>query len=93
MFAFIMATAHSVAPTPPHRIDFIDENDRRRRFLGLLKEVPDPAGPNPNEHFHEVRPGNGEERYAGFPSDRPGQEGLPRPWRAFQEDPGWNLGT
>ena len=58
------------------RVDFIDENDAGRVFLGLFEHVAHAAGADADEHLDEIRPRNGEERHACLASDGAGQQGL-----------------
>ena len=37
-----------------HGVDFVDEHDARRFFLGLTEEVADTRGADAYEHFHKV---------------------------------------
>src|SRR5450756_155077 len=57
------------------RVDFIDEDDARRVLLGLLEHVAHAARADADEHFHEVRTRNGEERHVGFARDRARDQG------------------
>ena len=44
-------------------IDFINEDDAGRMFLGLLEHVTYTRGTDTDEHFHKIRTGNGKERH------------------------------
>ena len=46
------------------RVDFIDEDNAGRVFLGLFEHVADARRPHTDEHFHKVRTGNCKERHA-----------------------------
>ncbi len=69
LLALIMAAAQAGAAMPAHRIDFIDEDDAGGVLLGLLEHVAHARGADADEHFHEIRPGNGE-RTAPWPRRR-----------------------
>src|SRR5947207_1288011 len=51
------------------RVDFIDENNARRRFLALLEHVADSARADPDKHFHEIGAADGKEWNIGFTGD------------------------
>ena len=55
-------------------------------LLALLEQVAHTGGAHADEHLHEVRAADAEERHARFASDRFGQEGLARPRRADDQD-------
>ena len=76
LLALVMAAAQARAPVAPDGVDLIHEHDAWGRLLGLLEEVADPRGADPNEHLDEVRPGDAEERHARLARDGPGQQGL-----------------
>jgi hypothetical protein len=83
---FVQAADRQVGPAAAQGVQFVDEDDARRLGFGLLEEVPHARGANAHEHLHELRAGDREERHAGFPRDRPGQQGLAGPRRANQQD-------
>ena len=57
-------------------VDFIDEDDARRVFLGILEHVAHACGTDADKHLDEIGAGNAEERDLGFTGDRPCQQGL-----------------
>jgi len=77
----------------PQRIEFVDEDDGRRRLAGLLKQVAHPRRAHPHEHLHELRTADGEKRHPGFPRQRPRQQGLARTRRSHQEHAFGNPGA
>ena len=85
LLPLVVASSETGAPVPSHRVDLVDEDDRRRRRLGLLEEVTDPAGAHAHEHLDEVRSRDREERHTGLTGYRPGQEGLARTGRPVEE--------
>ena len=48
----------------------------RPMLAGRLEQVAHPAGADADEHLHEVRAGDRQERHAGLAGDGPGDEGL-----------------
>ena len=76
LFAFVVSAAEAGAAMAADGVDFIDEDDAGGVLLALLEEVADAAGADADEHFHEVRTGDGEERDIGFAGDGAGQQGL-----------------
>ena len=71
-----MSAAHAVAAVTADRVNFVDENDARGGFLALLEHVADARGAHADEHLHEIRTADGEERHIRFASDRARQQGL-----------------
>ena len=58
---------------PGHRIELIDEDDRRRRGLRLHEEITDPTRAHTHEHFNELRGADREERGVRLTGHRPRQ--------------------
>src|SRR5437588_7415498 len=80
-----MSAAHTVAAMTSDRVDFVDENDARGRFLALLKHVAHTACADTDEHLHEIRSADGEERDIGFARDRAREQGFSGAGRADQQ--------
>ena len=76
LFALIVSAAQARAAMPAHGIDFVDENDAGRVLLGLFEHVAHPRCAHADEHFHEIRAGNGEKRHFGFAGNGSRQQGL-----------------
>ena len=85
LLALIVAAAQAGAAMAAHGVDFIDEDDAGRVLLALLEQVAHAAGAHADEHLHEVRTGDGEERHAGFAGDGARQQGLAGSRRADQQ--------
>ncbi|MPM36084.1 hypothetical protein SDC9_82679 [bioreactor metagenome] len=68
-----MSATHTGATLTSNCIDFIDEDDCRGSFFGLIEQITHTAGTDTDEHFHEFRTGNREERHTGLTSDSFGQ--------------------
>jgi hypothetical protein len=66
LFAFIVTAANTVSTVAADGVDFVDENDARRRFLALLEHVADAAGPDTDEHLDKIGAADGEERNVRF---------------------------
>jgi hypothetical protein len=77
----------------PDGVDLVDEHDGGGVGLGLLEQVTHPGGTNPDEHLDEVRAGDGVERHARLPGDRPGEQRLAGPRRAVEQDALGDLGA
>ena len=73
------------------RVDFIDEDDAGRVFLGLIEHIADTAGADADEHLDEVRAGNTEERHPRFTGDSFGEQGLAGAGRADHQHAAWNF--
>ena len=85
LLALVVAAAQPGPALPPHRIDLVDEDDARRVALGLLEQVAHPAGADADEHLHELRAGDREERHAGLAGDGLGHQRLAGAGRADQQ--------
>src|ERR1700691_165533 len=57
-------------------VNFVDEYNARRVLLALFEKIAHTAGAYADEHFHEIRAGDGEERNVGFAGDRACQQSL-----------------
>ena len=68
------------------RVELVDEDDARGLVLGLLEQVADARGADPDEHLDELRAGQGEERHVRLAGDSPRQERLTGARRADQQD-------
>src|SRR5262245_8692445 len=71
-----MSAAHAMAAVTAYRVDFVDENDARRRFLSLLEHVANARGADADKHLHEIGATDGEERHISFTCDGACQQGL-----------------
>ena len=59
-----------------HRVELVDEDDRRRLLAGLAEQPADAGGAEPGEHLDERRGRLGEELGLGLVGDRLGQQRL-----------------
>lgn len=66
LLTLVMTTAHAGATMATDRVDFVNEDDAWRVFLGLLEHVANAARTNTHEHLDEVGTGDREERNLGF---------------------------
>ncbi len=85
LFALVVTAAQAGAAVPAHGIDFIDEDDAGGVLLGLLEHIANAGRADADEHFDEIRAGNGEKRHLGFAGDGPGEQGLAGAGRAHHE--------
>ena len=85
LLTFVVAAAETGASVSAHRVDLVDEDDRRRVLLCLLKEVAHTACTHADEHFHEVRTGDREERHACLSCDRSCEQRFTGTGRAEQQ--------
>ena len=67
------------------RVDFVDEDDAGGVLLALFEQIAHAAGADADEHFHEVRTGDGEERHVGFARDGAGQQSFAGAGRTDQQ--------
>src|SRR5581483_2923848 len=73
-------------PRAPDRVELVDEDDRRRRLLGLREEVADARGADADDRLHELRGREREEGDVRLARDGAREERLPGPGRAREED-------
>ena len=85
LFPFVVAAEGTGITFFADGVDFIDEDDARRLFLGLVEKVAHTGGAHADEHFDEFRPGNAEEGDLGFAGDGFGEQGLAGARRADQQ--------
>ncbi len=85
LLALVVAAAEAGAAMAADRVDFVDEDDAGRVLLGLLEHVAHAARADADEHFDEVRTGDGEERHVGFARHRASGQRLTGAGRADQQ--------
>ena len=66
-------------------VELVDEDDRRRRLLGLLEEVAHAARADADDHLDELRGGEREERHVGLAGDGARQQRLAGAGRAREQ--------
>ena len=66
LLPLVVAAAQSGAAVAADGVDLVDEDDRRSLSLGLLEQVADPAGTDPDEHLDELGAGDGVEGDSTF---------------------------
>ena len=66
-------------------VDFVDEDNARRILLTLLKQVAHAACADADEHLHEIRAGDREERNVSFAGYSSGEQSLASSRRANQQ--------
>ena len=76
LFTLIIAAAKTGAAMTTDSVDFVDEDDARCILLGLFEHVADTACANTDEHFHEIRAGDCEERNACLACNSTGNQGF-----------------
>jgi hypothetical protein len=86
LFAFVVATAQPGAALATHRIDFVDEDDAGGVLFGVLEHVAHTRCAHTDEHLHEVRTRNAEERHLRLAGNAFGQERLAGAGRADQQE-------
>src|SRR5215831_13713158 len=88
-----MSTAYAMAAVTTYRVDFVDENDARGRFLSLLEHVAHARGADADKHLHEIRAADGEKRHVSFTGDGARQQGLASAGRADHQHAFGNTAT
>ena len=93
LLALIVTAAQTSSTLTSHGIDLIDEDDRRRLRLGLLKEVAHAAGADAHEHLDKVRTRDAKEWHARLAGNGLGQQRFTGARRAHQQHATRDLGT
>jgi hypothetical protein len=91
LLAFIVTAAEAGAAMTPDGIDFVDEDDAGRMFLGLVEHITYARGADTDEHFDEVGAGNCEKRHLGFTRDGFRQQGFTGTGRTDHQHAARNL--
>jgi len=86
LFPLIVAAAETGAPLPAHGVYFIDKDDTGGMLFRLVEEVPDPGGPDADEHLYEIGAADGQERHIRLAGNGPGQKGLSSSRRSDQQE-------
>src|SRR6185503_5140038 len=81
----VTAERAGAAAGPADRVDLVDEDDRRRDLASLAEQLADPARPDPDDRFDELRGGGREERHPGLARGGPREERLPGPRCALEQ--------
>ena len=82
-----MAAAQARAPLPAHRVDLVDEYNRRSVLLGLVEQVPDPGRAHANIELHKVGARDGQKVDPGLSGHRLGNQRFAGARRAHQKYP------
>ena len=90
LFAFVVTAAEPRASAPPHRVDFIDEDDAGLILFGEVEQVAHARRADADVHFHEIGTRNGEERNARFSRNRLCKQRFARARRADQKNASGN---
>ena len=93
LLALVVAAAQARAALAAHGVDLVNEDQRRAVGLGGVEQVADAGCADADEHLHEVRAGDVEERHARLAGDGAGQHGLAASGRAEQQDALGDLGA
>jgi hypothetical protein len=91
LLALVMSATQACATVTADGIDFVDEDDAGRVFLGLLEHVAHARSADADEHLDEVGTGNREEGNLGLAGDGARQQGLAGAGRAHHEHALGNL--
>src|SRR5205823_12604361 len=85
LLALVVAAAEAGAALAADRVDLVDEDDAGAVLLGLVEEVADAAGADADEHLHELRARDAEERHPGLAGDGLAEKRLAGAGRADQQ--------
>ncbi|SHV08873.1 Uncharacterised protein [Mycobacteroides abscessus subsp. abscessus] len=93
LLALVVAAAQAGATLAADGVDLVDEDDAGAVLLGLLEQVAHAGGTDTDEHFDEVRTGDGEERHPGLTGHGAGQQRLTGSGRAVEQHAFGDLGA
>ena len=79
LLALVVAAAHAGPAVAADGVDLVHEDDAGGVLLGLLEQVAHARGPDADEHLHEVRARDREERHARLAGDCAREQGLAVP--------------
>ena len=82
--------AHVARARAADRVQLVDEDDRRRRLLGLLEQVAHARGAHAHDRLDELRGRNGEEGGVGLARHRACQQRLAGPRRPVEQHAAWD---
>ena len=85
LLALVVSAAKTGTAMTADSVDFVDEDDAGSVLLALFEEVADAACADADEHLHEVRTRDAEERHVGFAGYRARQQGLAGSRRSNQQ--------
>ena len=81
----LVVAAHAGVAGLADGVDFVDKDDGRGHFAGLLEQVPDAGRAHAHEHLHKAGAGDGEERHVGFTGHGLGQQRFTGAGRTHQQ--------
>ncbi len=90
LLALVVSAAESRAAVAAHGVDLVHEDDAGRVLLGLLEQIAHARGAHADEHLHEVRPRDREERHARLAGDRACEQRLAGTGRPVEQNPRGN---
>ena len=93
LFALVVASAQAAVPAFANGVDLIDEDDAGGVLLGFLEQVADTGCSHADEHFYEIRAGQGEERYVRLSCYGFGQQCFSGSRRAYEQCSFGELGS
>jgi hypothetical protein len=93
LLALVVPAADAGAAATADGVELVDEDDRRARLARLLEQVAHAAGADADEHLHELRGRDGEERHAGLAGHGARQQRLAGAGRADQQHALGDLGA
>ena len=86
LFPFVMSAAESRAAATADRIDLIDKDDARGRFLRRFKQVAHAGSADADVHLDEIRTGYREKRNVRLAGSRLCKQRFTRSGRAYQQN-------
>ena len=87
LLALVVSAAEAGTSPARDSVDLVNENDTGRQALRLFKKIAHSGRADTDEHFHEVRTGNGKERHACLSGHCLCEKGLSSSGRSHQDDP------
>ncbi len=85
LLPLVVSAAQAGAALAAHGVDLVDKDDGGGLLLGLVKQVPDPAGAHAHVQLHKVGARDGQEVDPGLARHRLGDQRLAGARRAHQQ--------
>ena len=85
LLALLVAAQRALHARFAERVELVDEDDARRFRFGLGELIAHARGADADEHLHELRAAQAEERHLGLPGDRFRQQRFSCPWRTDEQ--------
>src|SRR5690625_5473301 len=76
LLTLIVATTVAAAAMATNGVNFVNKDDARCLFFGLVEHIPHSGGTHTDKHINKVRASEGAKWHFGFPGDGFGLQGF-----------------